>query len=131
MSQSENEIKMDADDLYRDETITDRRVGTIRVLTPITSDGTEDSSRQTQFIGSAQVMTPAGALPISFDLEASNLKDAVDNFSAASKVALEETANEIRELQRQAASSIVTPGSDPSGMISGLANSGGGKIQMP
>ena len=131
MAQSENEINMDADDLYRDETITDRRVGNIRVLTPITIDGSVDSSRDMIFIGSAQVMTPAGALPISFDLGSSNLKDAVANFADASKVALEETANEIRELQRQAASSIVTPGSDPSGMISGLANSGGGKIQIP
>lgn len=131
MAQTDSEIMMDSDDLYRDETITDRRVGTIRVLTPISVDGTEDSSRETIFIGSAQVMTPAGALPISFDLGASNLKEAVDNFADASKVALDETANEIRELQRQAASSIVTPGSDPTGMISGLANSGGGKIQMP
>ena len=131
MSDTENEILMDANDLYRDETITDRRVGNIRVLTPITADGEPDTSRDTQFIGSAQVMTPAGALPISFDLGADNLKDAVHNFAAASQQALEETAKELREMQRQAASSIVTPGSDPSGMISGLANSGGGKIQMP
>ncbi len=131
MTQSDNEIKMDSDDLYRDETITDRRVGTIRVLTPITIDGSEDSSRETIYIGSAQVMTPAGALPISFDLNASSLRDAVENFADASKDALEETAREIKELQRQAASSIVTPGSDPTGMISGLANAGGGKIQMP
>lgn len=131
MAQNDNDIKMDADDLYRDETITDRRVGTIRVLTPITVDGSDDSSRETVYIGSAQVMTPAGALPISFDLNASNLRDAVDNFADAAKSALEETANEIRELQRQAATSIVTPGSDPTGMISGLANAGGGKIQLP
>ena len=131
MSENDNEITMDVNDLYRDETITDRRVGTIRVLTPITAEGEADTSRQTLYIGSAQVMTPAGALPISFDLEAITLSDAVNNFSSASKVALEETAKELRELQRQAASSIVTPGSDPSGMISGLAGSGGGKIQMP
>lgn len=131
MAQHDNEISMDANDLYRDETITDRQVGTIRILTPITVDGADDSSRETIFIGSAQIMTPAGALPISFDLGASNLKQAVENFSDASKAALEETANELRELQRQAASSIVTPGSDPTGMISGLAKSGGGKIQMP
>ncbi len=131
MPDVENEIMMDANDLYRDETITDRRVGNIRVLTPITSDGQPDTSRDTQYIGSAQIMTPAGALPISFDLAADNLKDAVNNFTDASKQALEETAKELKELQRQAASSIVTPGSDPTGMISGLANSGSGKIQMP
>jgi len=131
MSDAENEIVMDANDLYRDETITDRRVGNIRVLTPITDTGEVDTNRDTQYIGSAQVMTPAGALPISFDLGANNLKDAVTNFADASKQALEETAKELREMQRQAASSIVTPGSDPTGMISGLSNSGGGKIQMP
>ncbi len=131
MPATDNEIMMDANNLYRDETITDQRVGTIRILTPITDQGEVDHSRATQYIGSAQVMTPAGALPISFDLNADNLKDAVNNFSDASKQALEETAKELRELQRQAASSIVTPGSDPTGMISGLANSGGGKIQMP
>ena len=131
MSTTDNEIVMDASNLYRDETITDQRVGTIRVLTPITEQGDVDNTRQTQYIGSAQIMTPAGALPISFDLSADNLKAAVDNFAEASKQALEETAKELRELQRQAASSIVTPGSDPTGMISGLANSGGGKIQVP
>ena len=131
MSNDDNEIMMDAGDLYRDETVTDRRVGTIRILTPITAEGDTDNTRETVYIGSAQVMTPAGALPISFDLQATNLKDAVENFADASKVALEETAKELRELQRQAASSIVTPGSDPSGMISGLSGAGGGRIQMP
>ena len=36
---------MDAATLYREDTITDRKVGTLRVLTPIKTDGTPDAAR--------------------------------------------------------------------------------------
>ncbi len=57
---------MDATQIYREEIFTDRKVGTIRRLTPVAADGTEDSARPVLFVGQAQVMTPMGAVPISF-----------------------------------------------------------------
>ena len=65
---------MDSSQIYREETYTDRRVGTIRCLTPVTAEGTADAARPVLYVGQAQIMTPMGALPISFDLEASTLE---------------------------------------------------------
>jgi hypothetical protein len=120
------EIAMDAHTLCREETFTDNRIGTIRKLTPVTAGGEEDHSRPVQYIGSTQVMTPGGALPLSFEIPANNLQEAAEGFGEAAQKAVEQTMEELRELQRQAASQIVVPkaGMDPTGM-------GGGKIQMP
>ena len=57
---------MDANEIYREDIFTDRKVGTIRRLTPVTADGSTDAARPVLFVGQAQVMTPMGALPISF-----------------------------------------------------------------
>lgn len=117
------DIKMDALSLYKEEVVTDQKVGTIRIMTPILADGTTDSSRKVQFVGQAQMMTPAGALPLSFDLEADNLSDAVDLFAEEARKAMERTIEELKEYRRQAASSIVLPGA-------GGGMPGGGKIQF-
>ena len=61
-----SEAKMDANNLYREEVVTDRKVGTLRMMTPIKSDGSADTSRPTLYIGEAQIMTQAGPLPINF-----------------------------------------------------------------
>ena len=37
--------RMDVNDLYREDTYSDRKVGTIRVLTPVKSDGSTDPGR--------------------------------------------------------------------------------------
>ena len=65
--------KMDANDLYREDTITDRKVGTIRVLTPVRPDGSTDPARNAVYVGQAQIMTPAGVLPLSFEIPAATL----------------------------------------------------------
>ena len=104
------EAKMDANNLYREEVITDRRVGTLRMMTPLKSDGTVDSAREPLFIGEAQIMTNAGPLPINFEIEAMNLADAVEKFGEAAKEGVERTVRELQELRRQQSSSIVVPG---------------------
>lgn len=104
------EIKMDATTLTREEVFTDNRVGTIRKMTPVTLDGETDNSRVIQFVGSTQIMTPAGALPLSFEIETETLAGAVAGFGEAAKLAVERTMEELREMQRQQASSIVVPG---------------------
>jgi len=120
-------LDMDAESLYREEVITDQKIGTIRQLIPVTNTGEIDPSRAVVFIGSAQMMTPAGAMPLSFKLEANNVTEAVALFGEAAQQALAHTLEEIKEMQRQAASSIVIPGQGPTG----LGGMGGGGIQMP
>lgn len=56
------EPSMDAASLYREEVFTDRRVGTIRVLTPVRVDGLADSTRKVLYVGETQVLTPGGRL---------------------------------------------------------------------
>lgn len=71
-----------------------------------------------------------GAIPLSFQIEAASLAEAIDKFADAAKVAVERTAREIQEMRREAASSIVIPDSVPPGLAGGGLG-GGGKIQMP
>ena len=121
----EQDIQMDGTNLAREDVFTDSRIGTIRRLTPGTEDGSEDSSREVQYIGSTQIMTPAGALPLTFELPNESLAAAVAGFGDAAKEAVERTREELKEIQRQAASQIVVPkgGMDPG--MGGMGGAGG------
>jgi len=121
---------MDPTDLWHEEVFTDRRVGTIRRLTPVKGDGGRDPQREIQWVGETQVLTQMGALPINFTLEAKTLEEAAHKFGAEAKKAIERTMRELQDLRRQAASSIVIPqgGMPPMGP-GGMP--GGGKIQLP
>lgn len=116
------EMNMDAENLYKEEVYTDQKVGSIRVMIPITADGETDTARSTQYLGQTQVMTPGGALPLHFELEADSLKTAIEKFAEGAKDSLERTMEELKEMRRQQASSIVVPGQE------GMGNN---KIQMP
>jgi hypothetical protein len=107
---------MDVTQIYREETFTDRKVGTIRKLSPVTSDGGVDTTRPVIFVGQAQVMTPMGALPISFELEAATLDVAVEKFGAAAELAVRETMRELQEMRREQASSLVIPDAGGAGL---------------
>ncbi len=122
--------KMDSTSLYREEVFTDRKVGMIRVMYPVKVDGMADAARATLYVGEAQMYTSMGALPLSFEIDAKSLQEAVSNYAAAAKDAVERTVRDIQELRRQSASSIVipqagAPGFPPTGLP------GGGKIQIP
>jgi hypothetical protein len=124
---------MDANDLWREQIVTDRKIGTIRMMMPIRSDGSADLARPTLFSGEAQMMTNMGPLPISFDIEAKTLAEAVAGYGAAAKVAIERTVRELQELRREAASGLVLPGQGgfgAGGLPPGVGG-GRGKIQMP
>ena len=131
--ETRNEIQMDTANLYREEVFTDNTVGTLRRMVPVTPNGEVDTSRATQYVGSTQVMTNAGPLPLSFEIEAGTLTEAAAAFGDAAKDAFEKTMEELREMQRQQASSIVVPqgGMGPGGGMPGGMGPGGGKIQMP
>ena len=128
----EAEAKMDSSSLYREEIITDRKVGTLRVLTPLTIEGGTDTARPVLYMGEAQIMTGAGPLPISFEIEAKTLSEAVDGFGPAAKEAIERTVHDLQEMRRQAASSIVVPQGGMGALGPGIGGAGpGGKIQLP
>ena len=110
MSSNEGrQASMDAAQLYREEIFTDRKVGTIRRMTPVAADGGVDAARPVLFVGQAQVMTPMGAVPISFELDAATLEAAVQKFGAAAEQAVQQTMRELQELRREQASSLVIP----------------------
>ena len=121
------EIKLDISQLYREEIFTDRKAGTLRRLVPVKSDGTEDSSRPVLYSGQTQLLTPAGVLPLAFELEAASLEEACNKFPDAVKVAIEQAIEEAREMRREAASRIVVP--DAGGM-GGPPAGGGGRIKL-
>lgn len=128
----EGDPKMDSANLFREESFTDRRVGTIRRLTPVKTDGSVDSTRTEVFVGQAQLLTPMGAIPLNFEIPASSLQEATQQFSAAAQEAVQRTMQELQELRREQASSIVIP-EGGAGSLGGLgpAPGGGGKIRMP
>jgi hypothetical protein len=126
----QRDARMDANDLWREDVFTDRKVGTIRMLTPVRADGSTDVARRLQFVGEAQMMTNMGALPISFEIEATTLGEAAEKYGDAAKVAFERTVRELQDMRRQAASSLVIPSAGGFG-AGGLPPAGGGKIQMP
>jgi len=121
---------MDPTALCREEIYTDGKVGTLRCMVPVNVDGSTDASRPMRFVGEAQILTPAGALPLSFEVDGDTLAEAVQNYAAAAKEGIERAVREIQEMRRQQSSGLVIPKGPigPGGMPGGM---GGGKIQMP
>ena len=112
MTQDPNlpDIRLDPGALYREETFTDLRTGSLRRMVPVTRDGKDDPSRPAVYEGHASLMTQRGPLPLQFHIEASSLEGALAKFPEAARQALTETLEQIRQLQREAQSSIVVPG---------------------
>jgi hypothetical protein len=124
------DVKLDAASMYREEVFTDRRAGTIRKLTPVTIDGNVDNTRQVLFSGQTQLLTPAGVLPLVFEIDAQTLDEALQKFPEGVKGALEQAIDEAREMRREQASRIVVPEVGGGGLGPGPA-AGGGKIKFP
>ena len=126
------DVRLDPAGLYREEIYTDRRAGTIRRLTPVTVDGATDPKRPVLFSGQTQLLTPAGVLPLAFEIEATTLEGALAKFPEGVNVALEQAIEEAREMRREASSRIVVPEVGASGIGPGPgAGPGGGKIKFP
>ena len=104
------EIKMDPQALYREEMFTDRRIGTIQRLTPVDGDGQPVDGGAVIYLGQTQLMTPAGALPLSFELQADSLAQAAEKFADGASTAMEEAVKRLEDLRREQASSIIVPG---------------------
>lgn len=110
-----NQNAMDPNGLYKEENYTDQKTGAIRKLIPVKADGTEDPDRSVEYFGSAQVMTPMGAMPLNFALEGTTLGEAAEDFASKAELAVEEAGRELERMRREQASKIVVPGQGGNG----------------
>ena len=95
------DFTVDKDNLYREESITDLKVASLRRLVPVKTDGTEDSSRTPIFMGHTQLMSQQGPIPIQAKLTATDLDAAIAEFPGAMKISLDEVVEKIQQVQRQ------------------------------
>ncbi len=110
MQNTIDQLTIDPKRLYREEVFTDQETGSIRRLTPVDQEGNPDGTRDVQYVGQTQVMTPAGPLPLSFELKGENLGEAAAQFAEAANQAIQEAVEEIKRLQREQQTSIMVPG---------------------
>ena len=117
MENPQIDFSIDKNNLYREESMTDIKVGAIRSLTPIKSDGTNDDSREAIYIGNTQLMSPQGPVPVQARLKATTLDEAIDIFPEAMKQAMEQMIEEAKKMQaeqtraqQQEDSRIIMPG---------------------
>ncbi len=108
---------MDLDNLYKQETFTDLGLGTIQRLSPVTPDGAPDASRKEMFVGTAQIMTQHGPIPVQAEIQADNLKAACDAFPQAIKDAVNNLVEQAKQIERERHGGIVIPR--------------GGKLELP
>ena len=110
------DFSVDLDNLYREESFTDMKTGAIRRLVPIRADGSEDRSRTPVFVGSTQILTPEGPLPVQAALAANNLREAFDAFPYSMQAALNQMIEELEAMQQKDKekndSRIIVPGRD-------------------
>ena len=115
-NQKDIDFTVDKNNLYREESITDLKVASIRRMVPIRADGSDDPGRAPLFVGSTQLMSPEGPLPIQARLQANNLSEAFEEFPRAMQQALNEVIAQIQEMHQQQAakkkseSRIIVPG---------------------
>ena len=95
------EIQVDSENLYREESFSDLKVASIRRLTPVRSDGSDDPERPTIFIGETTLMSQRGPLPVQAPIEATSLSEAFEKFPEAINAAVEQLIEQAKELQRR------------------------------
>ena len=95
------DFTVDKNNLYREESVTDLKVASIRCMTPVKADGSEDPGRSRIYYGSTQLMTPEGPLPIQSQLSATTLEEAMAEFPQAMKKALDQTIERLKQMQQQ------------------------------
>lgn len=105
-------FQVDRYNLYREEAITDLKSATIRKLTPIHPDGSEDPTRNIIFMGHAELISPQGPVPIQADLSAASLEDAINALPAAMEKAAHQVRDEYHRMlqQQQAQDKVIKSG---------------------
>ncbi len=105
------DIKINVDNLYKEEAFTDLTFATIRRLTPVKLDGSPDASREPIFTGMTQLMSPNGPIPVQCLIEgAKTLSEAAEKLPAAIEKTVQAMITEAEEMRREEASKIIVPG---------------------
>ena len=108
------DFNLDPQNLYREESYTDLKAGAIRRLVPVKTDGSTDGARTDIFIGTAQLLTPEGPLPVQARLPANNFQEALAAFPEAMRQATQEMFLQLQEMQQKMkqkeVSRIIVPG---------------------
>jgi len=110
--QNMEEFQIDRTNLYIEESFTDLKIGTVKRLKPVKTDGSEDKSRKTMFVGHTSIMTPNGPLPIQNVIEAKELAQAIKKFPEAMQEAMNRLIEEVKKYQEQQQSEIQKPDSN-------------------
>ncbi|MES1944340.1 hypothetical protein PC39_09500 [Salinisphaera sp. PC39] len=118
------DFTFDRTQLVREDTFTDGRVGAIRRLVPVTPDGADDPDRSVRYEGQTSLMTPAGTLPLQFEIEADSLEAAIEGFADAAQQATERAIQELQEMRREQSSRLVVPGQEGGGQGGGFQGGG-------
>ncbi len=104
-------IKINPENLYKEESFTDLTFATIRRLSPVKIDGSPDESREPLFTGMAQLMSPNGPIPVQCLIEgAKTLPEATTRLPDAIEKAVKGMIAEAQEMERQEASKLIVPG---------------------
>jgi hypothetical protein len=102
MNESEQiDFKVDLKNLYREESITDLKVASIRRMVPVTENGEDDPGRTPIFLGHTQIITPQGPVPLQARLAANNLKEAMDAFPGAMEQEMAKMIEQLRKMQEE------------------------------
>jgi hypothetical protein len=104
------EFKIDKQNLYKEEYFTDMKMATVRRLIPVKPDGSEDKSRNTLFVGQANLMSEAGPIPISTMISAKDLQQAFKKYPEAMLEAMERLNQEMMKYRQEQESSIIAQG---------------------
>ena len=107
------DFQVDKTNLYREISITDLKIANIRQLIPVNIDGTDDTSRETIFIGNTQLGTPQGPIPMQAKLEASTMEEAMNLFPKAMELETQKVIENFKRMeaqQKKEKSNIIMPG---------------------
>ncbi len=100
-----DDFSVDKANLYREETYTDFKIATLKVLCPIHPDGTDDDSRSKRYFGETQMISPEGPIPVRSMLSANSLDEAMDAFPAAMEKALAALVEQVKQMKNKSAGS--------------------------
>jgi hypothetical protein len=110
--ESKPKLRINQNDLYKEEVFTDMKVAAIRQLTPVKTNGEVDKGRKIIYFGQTQVYTHQGPIPIQFPIaDAKNLQQAIDRFPDVMEQFMENLVQEAEEMKRQEQSRIIVPDS--------------------
>ncbi len=104
------DLKMNENNLYKEESFTDLKTGAVRRLSPVKEDGSKDESREPIFMAQTQLMSPNGPLPVSCMIEAATLPEAVKKFPDVVKKEVERIIELAQKAQQEESSRIIVPG---------------------